>query len=88
MLNMLDSASGIACLNSLSNFCGAWVTRCFKRSRAWLLTLSVLNNQAHWEQLLSSWQDIQTGQVVDIAVAFADLTLPVEEEGVVAPNEQ
>jgi hypothetical protein len=53
-----------------------------------LLTLSVLNNQAHWEQLLSSWQDIQTGQVVDIAVAFADLTLPVEEEGVVAPNEQ
>lgn len=40
---------------------------------AWWLTLSVLNNATQWEQLLSSWQDMQKGELVDIATAFADV---------------
>jgi hypothetical protein len=40
---------------------------------AWWLTLSVLNNSAQWEQLLSSWQDMQKGELIDIATVFADV---------------
>jgi hypothetical protein len=43
--------------------------------RHWWLTLSVLNNQSHWQQLLSSWQDVQTGDTISVAEAFADMAL-------------
>ena len=50
--------------------------------KQWLLTLSILNTESHWQQILASWHDIQTGNVVSATEAFADIELLEETEGI------
>ena len=50
--------------------------------RQWGLTLSILNTETQWQQILASWQDIQTGKVVSATQAFSDLALLEESEDI------
>jgi hypothetical protein len=49
--------------------------------KQWVLTLSILNTESHWQQILASWHDIQAGNVVSASEAFADIELLEETEG-------
>jgi hypothetical protein len=48
--------------------------------KQWVLTLSILNTESHWQQILASWHDIQTGNMVSATEAFADIELLEETE--------
>jgi hypothetical protein len=60
---------------------GCWVTQAGGAFKGWRVTLSILNTESQWQQVLASWQDLQTGHIVSATEVFTDLALLDETAG-------